>query len=1047
MDRDDEKPFAVGRKNSFPHDRSYPSSVPQDQNADKNTEVPFIRNHLLHRQGTTDLENRKSNKRLRYTIPLRHKRKRQRDEEHGILDEKEHNAGNSARPGLERDVSRGGPPYGPDELCEIISTQFWVPDDDGQEVVTLTVKDDAANRKQEKLRCESRWRHIQSEAITFRQFHKEVMRLPGLEDDELALAGRLLNKVRKTCEKQFIHGRYLKPIVLVYDGADPEEDFQEPKTATFISLPIFTTDVQKRHTSTKEDEGHPVRALLQSRYRLESTKSRDKGQVIRKVQRHSDHVVHVPQIWALIINKHTIITCAPLSTSTLRGNTIRIMKYADAQLDEATWSIHFADARGTVFYLPLRFCKTWFGLVKQITTDCLQDEYDLIRDQLLRGGPLYELVTEDGVAVTAETWPTMIENERSEVIRLKLVDNEAKSNRLLITYCDAEGNEIPYESDSSSDASSLFSHDDVESDATDYSTSNAPKFDRIPPALDKLQSLRGKLERAKSQGDDKRIESLRDHKIPTLEDRILALVAADLEREKNKTSHNSKEARFAMPEHNGHPRGSSGHTREHIVLSAAAGHGSRRRSRSRSGSGSGPRLSRGVSHYFQPTHDLSLNEPDPRTRPKRPPIAYNRSKSFSQPQSIFGDYSFPPRSGDASRRQSYATIAPSHLTIPSRPLPPSRSHWDTIRSRVFHGPAFDATSTPTSPKTDTKDIYYKPSNKQLARSRWEFLRNHILAGTDISQSNGQPTKQGSVEPASPRVREKLANAMKLMLGDETPGSPKTASAPSNPLGVQKDHPGEHLIKRVKFSKRSQEAKPKLKRLITRAHKEVSKLTSPHAATAAPTETLKSPIVPTEAQDLPIFLWSTVHKPASVPEISLKSKAASMARLPSTDQALLENVAANVKKNTSKEELILRTVVLEIHANLRKPKKVPREYADLYEQIVGKTIADVTGLIAAMDSDDKWTNDTDRTAGLTPLNSPEITTTTNIDSVETRKRLKDARAAIRDVASQILYAFVPDGYEAAVVSKYWGAIYQIINQKPRVRTKYLSPFYLSMLNYI
>ena len=1047
MDRDDEKPFAVGRKNSFPHDRSYPSSVPQDQNADKNTEVPFIRNHLLHRQGTTDLENRKSNKRLRYTIPLRHKRKRQRDEEHGILDEKEHNAGNSARPGLERDVSRGGPPYGPDELCEIISTQFWVPDDDGQEVVTLTVKDDAANRKQEKLRCESRWRHIQSEAITFRQFHKEVMRLPGLEDDELALAGRLLNKVRKTCEKQFIHGRYLKPIVLVYDGADPEEDFQEPKTATFISLPIFTTDVQKRHTSTKEDEGHPVRALLQSRYRLESTKSRDKGQVIRKVQRHSDHVVHVPQIWALIINKHTIITCAPLSTSTLRGNTIRIMKYADAQLDEATWSIHFADARGTVFYLPLRFCKTWFGLVKQITTDCLQDEYDLIRDQLLRGGPLYELVTEDGVAVTAETWPTMIENERSEVIRLKLVDNEAKSNRLLITYCDAEGNEIPYESDSSSDASSLFSHDDVESDATDYSTSNAPKFDRIPPALDKLQSLRGKLERAKSQGDDKRIESLRDHKIPTLEDRILALVAADLEREKNKTSHNSKETRFAMPELNGHPRGSSGHTREHIVLSAAAGHGSRRRSRSRSGSGSGPRLSRGVSHYFQPTHDLSLNEPDPRTRPKRPPIAYNRSKSFSQPQSIFGDYSFPPRSGDASRRQSYATIAPSHLTIPPGPLPPSRSHWDTIRSRVFHGPAFDATSTPTSPKTDTKDIYYKPSNKQLARSRWEFLRNHILAGTDISQSNGQPTKQGAVEPASPRVREKLANAMKLMLGDETPGSPKTASAPSNPLGVQKDQPGEHLIKRVKFSKRSQEAKPKLKRLITRAHKEVSKLTSPHAATAAPTETLKSPIVPTEAQNLPIFLWSTVHKPASVPEISLKSKAASMARLPSTDQALLENVAANVKKNTSKEELILRTVVLEIHANLRKPKKVPREYADLYEQIVGKTIADVTGLIAAMDSDDKWTNDTDRTAGLTPLNSPEITTTTNIDSVETRKRLKDARAAIRDVASQILYAFVPDGYEAAVVSKYWGAIYQIINQKPRVRTKYLSPFYLSMLNYI
>ena len=1035
MDRDDEKPFVVDRTNSFPHDRAYPSIAPHDQNVQKNTEDSFFGHHRLHRQGTTEIETRRSNKRLRYTIPLRHKRKRQRDEEHGILDEKGHDTGNPTRPGLERDISRGGAPYGPDDLYEIISTQFWVPDDEGQEVVTLTVKDDTANRYQEKLRCESRWRHIQSEVITFRQFYKEVMRLPGLEDDELALAARLLNKVRKTCEKQFVHGRYLKPIVLVYDGADPEEGSEEPKTATFISLPIFTTDVPKRHTSTKEDEGHPVRALLQSRYRLESTKSRDKGQVIRKVQHHSDHVVHVPQIWALIINKHTIITYAPLSTSTLRGDTIRIMKYADAQLDEATWSIHFADARGTVFYLPLRFCKTWFGLVKQITTDCLQDEYNLIRDQLLRSGPLYELVTEDGVPVTAESWPTMIENERSEVIRLKLVDNEAKSNRFLVTYCDADGIEMPYESDSSSEASSAFSLDDVESDATDYSSSNVPKFDRIAPAVDKLQSLRGKLEQAESQGDLKRIENLKDHKIPSLEERILALVAADLDRERKKTAHNPRIARIAMPDPYDHRRGSSGRIRENAVPSTAAGHTSRRRSRSRSGSR--PRLSRGVSHYLQPTHEPSFNEPDPRTRPKRPPIAYNRSKSFSQPQSIFGDYSFPPRSGEASRRQSYATIAPSRLSVSSGPLTSSRSRWDIVRSRVFNGPAFSATNTPISPKTDAKDIYYKPSNKQLARSRWELIRAQILAGTDISRSNGRPTEQDSVEPASPGVREKLASAMKLMLGEETPGSPKMASALSNPFVVQKDQAAEQQSKRVKFTKHSHEAKPKLKRLITRAHKEVSKLTSPHVAKAPPVRTLRSPIVPTETQNLPIFLWSTVHKPTSVAEISLASKAASMGRLQSVDQALLDDVAANVRNTASKEELILRTVVLEIHANLRKPKKVPVEYADLYEQIAEKTIADVSSLIAALDSDDSQMNDVERSDGFTPLDSPGIETPTNIDSVETRKRLKEARSAIRDVASQILYAFVPEGYEAAVVSKYWGAIYQIINQRSRVCTKYLS----------
>ena len=163
----------------------------------------------------------------------------------------------------------------------------------------------------------------------------------------------------------------------------------------------------------------------------------------------------------------------------------------------------------------------------------------------------------------------------------------------------------------------------------------------------------------------------------------------------------------------------------------------------------------------------------------------------------------------------------------------------------------------------------------------------------------------------------------------------------------------------------------------------------------------------------------------------------MARLQSTDQALLENVAANVRNTTSKEELILRTVLLEIHANLRKPKKVPVEYADLYEQIAQKTIADVSDLIAAMDSDDNQMNNTERADGFTTTNSPGFETPTNVDSVETRKRLKDARAAIRDVASQILHAFVPEGYEAAVVSKYWGSIYQIINQRTRVCTTFLS----------
>lgn len=71
-----------------------------------------------------------------------------------------------------------------------------------------------------------------------------------------------------------------------------DEDL-ESKTAIFVSLPAFLTECPRMHTTSRDLEGDPVRALLQSRYPLESTDRRDKMQVITH---HSDvdHVVIVP---------------------------------------------------------------------------------------------------------------------------------------------------------------------------------------------------------------------------------------------------------------------------------------------------------------------------------------------------------------------------------------------------------------------------------------------------------------------------------------------------------------------------------------------------------------------------------------------------------------------------------------------------------------------------------------------------------------------------------------------------------------------------------
>ena len=121
------------------------------------------------------------------------------------------------------------------------------------------------------------------------------------------MIARLLNKVQKICEKKFVHGRYLKPITIVYDGEDSGETcWKSKKTATFTSLPIFWLDSLQEQRSTTDPAEHPSRALLQSRYRLESTERRDKEQVIVTRSGQNEHpVLHVPQLWALIINKST----------------------------------------------------------------------------------------------------------------------------------------------------------------------------------------------------------------------------------------------------------------------------------------------------------------------------------------------------------------------------------------------------------------------------------------------------------------------------------------------------------------------------------------------------------------------------------------------------------------------------------------------------------------------------------------------------------------------------------------------------------------------
>ena len=139
-----------------------------------------------------------------------------------------------------------------------------------------------------------------------------------------ALTQRLLKRVWTSGERDFIGGRFLRPTAIRYDG-QPKATTEEARPCTFFNFPYLALDSHRLKTC--EDgphgcykagsDGHPKRTLLQSRYRLESTATREESQSITTLSRqelakcvrpaHKQEnlsasmgalpLVYVPQLW------------------------------------------------------------------------------------------------------------------------------------------------------------------------------------------------------------------------------------------------------------------------------------------------------------------------------------------------------------------------------------------------------------------------------------------------------------------------------------------------------------------------------------------------------------------------------------------------------------------------------------------------------------------------------------------------------------------------------------------------------------------------------
>lgn len=160
-------------------------------------------------------------------------------------------------------------------------------------------------------------------------------RSTGLPNEEIGLTERLLRRVKADEERSFRGGYFLQPHANRYDGTHVLKD--KPDVACiFFNFPYFSFSkalpkpnvkgehhehLEKEDMDPRKDHEHPVRTLLQSRYRLNKTTVRDQIQAPRSLERKAltsfisplpeywdctstklvDEILYVPQMWGMIL--------------------------------------------------------------------------------------------------------------------------------------------------------------------------------------------------------------------------------------------------------------------------------------------------------------------------------------------------------------------------------------------------------------------------------------------------------------------------------------------------------------------------------------------------------------------------------------------------------------------------------------------------------------------------------------------------------------------------------------------------------------------------
>ncbi|KAJ4989012.1 hypothetical protein SVAN01_05450 [Stagonosporopsis vannaccii] len=224
----------------------------------------------------------------------------------------------------------------------------------------------------------------------------------------------LLNFVQDEYEHPSAYGSYIAPgTVERCDGTEQSRPHKPDLSVTFISFPYF--DVAQHNPPDAPQDGslHLTRSLYQYYYPPVITRDQDAHQQFRKFsQAQKGEYLRVPQLWVLILNSTTIISCGPTSLAGTAKDWLEIIP-EDSLVGITQQLLHVTDFHKRITILSLADCSSYLQLERTIQAECLSKTSHTIDQCNLHLGNNESILD-------PALWPSLVKDERTAFLYIRI---------------------------------------------------------------------------------------------------------------------------------------------------------------------------------------------------------------------------------------------------------------------------------------------------------------------------------------------------------------------------------------------------------------------------------------------------------------------------------------------------------------------------------------------------------------------------------------------------------------------------------------------------